>query len=296
MKIIYGILNNNNNSHYCYKPEILKTWIVPSITQCHYLNPKCEIDIISDNDELKFLLPFANFFNVLEYDDDDTIWFKNNYIHLSLNPYDFEKNAILRYIYLKNFCVKNKINNFLHLEPDVLVFSDVLEDSNSFKKYNATFLHNIAAGCCFFNNSINVLNEYVKYIRNSYSIPQIEPRGFDINEEQERYENNVKNNTGAGGVSDMHFWSLYNNLHRNEVLGQMDLNYNGIFYQTCMIDQKKDGSWKTILDDGIEIKKLDIIDNKCYGYFNGDKVNIKYLHCHGHSKLLISKYSLIKNV
>lgn len=290
MKIIYVILSDNSGEHLCYKPDIIKSWIIPSINQCHQLNPTCEIIMLSDDLTLENDLPFVKFYNANDYIDDDIIWFKDNYIHLSLNQYNFERNAILRFMLLKSFCVSNNINKFLHLEPDVLVYSDVIEDSIFFKDYNVTLLHGIAAGCCFFNNAINVLNDFVTYIRNTYSSPQIIPCGFNMEEEKIRFDNNVRNKTGAGGVSDMHFWSLYRYLHESTSFEQMDKNHNGIFYQTCMIDQKQDGVWKTIIDDNIEIKKLDISNNNCYGTFNDKVIMIKYLHCHGHSKLLIPKY------
>ena len=180
MKIIYVILFDNSGEHYCYLPEILKTWIIPSINQCHKMNPNSEIIIITDNDSIKNELPYVNFYDVENYVNDDSIWFNNNYFHLSTNHYQFEKNAILRFIYLKNFCIKHNIDYFLHLEPDVLVFSDVLEDCNFFKNYNVTLIHHIGAGVCFFNNATKVLPEYFEYIKNSYSHPQLSPKSFDL--------------------------------------------------------------------------------------------------------------------
>jgi len=285
MKIIYVILLDESERHHCYLPDVLKTWIVPSINQCHRLNPDCEIVVITDTKIFENELPFVKFFEIEDYVDDDIMWFKNNYIHLSTNQYQFEKNAILRFLYLKNFCVKHKIDHFLHLEPDVLVFSDILEDMIFFKNYNITLIHHIGAGVCFFNNATNVLLEFFTYIKNSYTIPQLNPRAFDIKSEKEFYDHNIKNEIGAGGVSDMHFWNLYNSLHENESFCEMDRNIDNIFYHTFLVDQTKEQNW---LKEN-NLKKLFLEEDKCYGFHVDKKVRIKYLHCHGNNKLLIPK-------
>jgi len=289
MKIIYVIIFDSSKSHYCYLSENLKLWIIPSIKQCHKLNPDCEINIIT-NIDFKNDLPFVNFYELDDYVDDDIKWFDTNYVHLSTNQYQFEKNAILRFLYIKSFCVKHNINNFLHLEPDVLVFSNVIEDSVFFENYDVTLIHHIGAGVCFFNNSINVLLEYFQYIKNSYSIPQLSPKAFDLNSEKNFYEYNITNKIGAGGVSDMHFWNLYNSLHKNDVFEEMDINLNDIFYHTFLVDQTKEQIW--LKEDGL--KSLFIENDMCFGVYDNKKVRIKYLHCHGNNKLLIPK--LIKNI
>jgi len=294
MKIIYVLLSDNSGEHYFYQADNLKKWIVPSISQCHRLNPENEIIVITDNFSLKDELSFVKFFDINDYIDKDILWFKENYIHLSTNSFNFERNAIIRYMILRSFCVREKVYEFLHLEPDVIVFSDVNKDGDDLKKFNATFLHGKAAGCCFFNNATEVLTDFVQYIINSYTIPQIDPKAFDMVKEEIRYKYNIENGIGAGGVSDMHYWSLYWYLHQDSVLEQMDKNFDGVFYQTTMMDQKKEGEWDTIAEDGIEIKKLEIKNDNCYGIFNNEEVRIKYLHCHGHSKQLISKYCNVK--
>ena len=285
MKIIYVVLLDNSERHYCYLSNVLKTWIVPSINQCHKLNPDCEIIVITDVNDFKENLPFVKFYDTKNYIDIDIEWFDKNYVHLSTNQYQFEKNAILRFLYLKSFCVIHKIDNFLHLEPDVLVFSDVNKDIEFFKNYNITLIHHIGAGVCFFNNAINVLTEYYEYIKNSYSVPQLNPRAFDIESEKKFYDYNTKNRIGAGGVSDMHFWNLYNRLHLEKSYSEMDKNIDGIFYHTFLVDQTKEQFW--VKENGI--KKLIIENDNCFGICENKKVRIKYLHCHGNNKLLISK-------
>ncbi len=295
MKIVYAIISDNDGQHFCYKKENSIKWIAPSIKQCHFLNQDDEIIIITDDLFLKEYLPFATFYDVKDYIDENVQQFNKNYIHLSTNQYNFEKNAIMRYMILNSFCKTHNINRFLHLELDVLVFSDVKEDADFFKNYDITLLHGMAAGCCFFNNATKVLSEYVDYVLNSYSNPQKDPMGFNLEEERIRYNYNINNKIGAGGVSDMHFWSLYKYLHDDKTFKQMDENIDGVFYQTCMIDQKKNGKWEHSIEEKTEIKKLLIEDNKCFGFFNDNKVRIKYLHCHGHTKLFIPKYT-IKNL
>jgi Na+-transporting NADH:ubiquinone oxidoreductase subunit NqrF len=95
----------------------------------------------------------------------------------------------------------------------------------------------------------------------------------------------MENKIGAGGVSDMHFWMLYNTLHKEIVFGEMDRNIDNIFYHTFLVDQTKEQNW----DKEEGVKSLYFENNSCYGIHNDIKVEIKYLHCHGSNKLSIPK-------
>ena len=67
-----------------------------------------------------------------DFEDENTKEFNKNYIHLSHNPYFFEKYAILGYIYIYNLICKFKINEAIIVETDVFVFCDL----------NSKFKHN----------------------------------------------------------------------------------------------------------------------------------------------------------
>jgi hypothetical protein len=293
MKVVYFLISDKSKSFFEYTEKVLFNWVIPSIKQCIYLNPKCEIHIITDinNLNLYFLTTEIFIHKIEDYHSNDIDWFNTNYIHLSPNYYQFEKNAIMRVFYLRNFCNKNKIESFLHIELDVLVYSNILEDSEFFKsKYDMTLIHKLGAGVNFINNGINILNKICDCIINSYSNPQKEPKAFDMLQQQEYRKNNV------GGVSDMNFWQWYGLTH-DKVFMDMDQDINGIFYQTYIHSPENSGiytldNWECVIDQSIntKVKKINIIGNECFATYKNKKIKIKYLHFHGNRKSIISSY------
>lgn len=278
-----------------FKLNNIFNWYVPAIKHCQKLNPNCEIHILTD---LVLNNKFDNRVYIHElYDSDDAKFLKENFINLSPNPHHMEYNSMVRFIYLKNFCVKNNIDEFLYLEPDVLVFSDILEDKEYLKSlnYNFTLMLERCAGVCFFNNGINILKDISQLMVNSYSTPQIEPRAFDM----DFYKKNATNNYPHGGVTDMHFWNWYCYTHQEVVLKNMDKNDNGVFWHTCITRSMDDSEislkrWKYELDETINrnIKYLELKNNRCYSFFENQEVQIKYLHFNENTKLIIPKYAL----
>ncbi|MCK9273064.1 hypothetical protein M0P65_05965 [Candidatus Gracilibacteria bacterium] len=292
MKIIYFLAFDESKAHAEYKDDVLLSWIIPSIRQCMFLNQSCEIHIITNIENIKsYIKSNKIFYHSFEsYYSEDIGWFNKHYIHLSPNHYQFEKNAIMRLFYLRNFCIINNIDSFLHLEPDVLVYSDVIEDKKFFEpNFDMTLVHNLGCGVNFLNNSINALHEICENICNSYSIPQKEPRAFDLTFEQ-------KNKLAS--ISDMNFWQHYGTTHER-VFKEMDQNLNGIFYQTYIHTPNNSGiysinDWENVIDPELDVrlKKIDINDNKCFSIYKGEKVQIKYLHFHGNRKRIIKNYLL----
>lgn len=121
-----------------FKKHNIYEWYVPSVRHCRKINPECEFHILTD-------LDFGDIFKDDEYifihdleNSKEIDFLKENYKHLSPNPEHMEFNSLIRFVYLKNFCENNYINEFLYLEPDVLVFSDILEDRKKLKQYDVT--------------------------------------------------------------------------------------------------------------------------------------------------------------
>ena len=294
-KIIYTVILNKK--YQLFDVDSFLYWAVPSINYCSKMNPNCEINIITDFSELK------NIFNsdkiiihsLDDYKTDDIAWVSQNYIHLSTNPYQFELNSIIRFFYLRNFCKKNQIFDFFYNEPDVLVFSDVIEDNKNIKSKNyvTTLIHGLGGGVNFIDNNIGVLEKFCEIVVNTYSNPQISPYAFQMDKQIICHDNNIKNNIPAGGVCDMYFWMWYKN-NKDNVLKDMDINDNGIFLQTCIHMGMNDPiyglyKWKYEWCDklSLNIKTLNFENNKCFGEYENEKVQIKYLHFHGNRKLII---------
>lgn len=287
--------NDNDLPIDAFRLHNIFNWYIPAIKHCKKLNPYCEIHILTD-------LDFGNILDGIEdvyihlVDNKNNIvdYLRKNYIHLSPNPHHMEFNSIIRFVHLRNFCVENKIDEFLYLEPDVLVFSNVLEDRDYMKSmnYDMTLMLEKCAGVCFFRNGINVLNKICDVMTNSYSHPQKEPSAFDM----EFYKKSSEDGYKYGGVSDMHFWNWYSNNHDN-VLKNMDKNDNNVFWHTCIIRNSDDSeislnNWDNELNPLInrQIKSIKTVEGKCYGKYLNNEVRIKYLHFNENTKKIIPYY------
>lgn len=148
-----------------------------------------------------------------DFEDENTKEFNKNYIHLSSNPYLFEKYAILGYIYIYNLICKFKINEAIIVETDVFVFCDL----NSKFKHNFfiedydTILADKNTICCSYCKKI-YFETFVNASLKMYSDNKILQSLKDI-------YNKMKN----GGICDMTINDWINN---DKVYGGFFTNLN----------------------------------------------------------------------
>ena len=240
------------------------------------------------------------FHNYSNYVDENMIEFEREYVHLSTNQHMFEKNCILRYMSINDFCKKNNITKLLHLEADVVLYSDDIDgDFAHFSTggYALTLLKQLGAGGSFFDLSKkNLLQVFSDYVVSTFSTdPSRLPKCFNMEEQKKYNQESLEKNLMRGGVSDMHFWNYIYHTNKNMVYGDMEVPQNNIIWHCTL---KNPDNKILIENEDIffgyphQILKILISDNICYGFNkdNSEKTQIKMLHFHGDWKKKIREY------
>jgi len=288
------MIKDKSNNHEMYKDNNLD-WAIKSLKYNAKLNKNNQFHLITNYECLKD--KFINQSNILihnyeDYIDDNMKEFNDLYIHLSTNYYDFEKNSILGYMMLNDFCKKNNIDKFFHIETDILLFTNCLDDDFKFftdQNYCLTLMRKMGAGASFFDlRKHNMLQKFSEYIISTYSSDiNKKPKCFDMGKTKIYYQESLDKKLMRGGVSDMHFWNYIYETNKDIVFGNMETPINNIIYhQNLNIPSDK------ILQKEKEILKLKIEKNKCYGFaiYDNQPIEIKMLHFHGHWKQKIKDY------
>lgn len=148
-----------------------------------------------------------------DFDDENTIEFSKNYVHLSTNQILFEKFCILSYFYIYNLMCKFKINEVIIVETDVFVFCDL----------NSKFKNN------FVKNAFDVILADKNVMCSSYAT-KIYFETF-VNASLKMYSDNkilqclkdIYNKMKNGGICDMTINDWINN---DKVYGGLFTNLN----------------------------------------------------------------------
>src|SRR5205814_1271038 len=124
-----------------------------SLNQAYFSNPGSKIYLITDTITNRY--NFVNYVD-MEGHSDEAAKFKAIYKHMSTNAYDNELFCFQRWFMIKDFCSKNKINDFLYLDSDLLIYCDV---NTVFKRYAGfafTVTKEISPHCCYFSSLDNL--------------------------------------------------------------------------------------------------------------------------------------------
>jgi len=170
-----------------------------SLEQAKRSNPKSQIILIGDRSNNKYDVSHFDIQNFSESANE----FTNFYQHLSTQPYLFELFCIQRWFILNEFVQKLGINRFFYADSDVLIFADILKESNKFINYDLALVNGMSGGVSFWFNK-DVLNFFCNFIRNIYMKNDI-----DNYEEIIKLAEDYKKTKRPGGVSDMAFFYLF---------------------------------------------------------------------------------------
>lgn len=290
MDIVTYLLKDQSNAHEMYRESNLD-WVVKSLRH----NSKNDILHFITNHDKSMFIGINDNIRVYGYDDfisNDMLEFDANYVHLSTNYHDFEKNSILGYLMTSEFCSRMKITRFAHLEPDVLSFSENLQnDLTYFTKhgYGLTLLNRLGAGGSFFDLELfDSLKMFNAGVLASYSADKNRiPKMFDMEKEKIYYKESVDKRLRRGGVSDMHFWNYIYHTNKDKVFGNMEMPIDNVIHHCCYENQHD----MDLKCDANRILQLSIIDGKCFGTNStGAQIQIKLLHFPGHHKKSIERF------
>src|SRR5437868_4073869 len=93
-----------------------------SLNQVKITNPGNPIYLITDSITGRY--DFVNYADIKKYNK-GAAEFAGMYKHMSTNNYENELFCFQRWFILKEFCYDKKIDNFLYLDSDVLIYCNI---------------------------------------------------------------------------------------------------------------------------------------------------------------------------
>lgn len=135
-----------------------------TLKQARFFNPDSEIYLLGDESNNKY--PFLKHELINDYFEAG-LYFEKIYSHMSTNPYWFELICFQRWFIVRDYCIKNNINELVYLDSDALIYCDVTEIFARYKNYKFTVKNQI--GPPFSHFLIEDLIELCDYITQMYT-------------------------------------------------------------------------------------------------------------------------------
>ena len=252
------------------------------LRQIKITNPNSEIFLISDKENKKYS-KYSTFVDISKIQSLESKSFKENYIHLGKSSPNYEMFCMLRWIILRDFMREYNIKECLHIDSDILIFSDLNKALNPFSNYKISLAHNLALTMHI--KDIEILDEFSKYLLFKYTNEN------ELNKLKDMYYKTDRVNNGvAGSISDMdisrEFFSRV-----KEPIGDLSEIVNDSIFDSAIVygepefEMLKKGKYK--------LKKI-FFENKipfCNYVLNGENKKIKFhsLHLLTWTKLFIKK-------
>jgi hypothetical protein len=227
-----------------------------------------------------------------DFEGENTKEFNKNYVHLSHNPYLFEKFCTLSYFYIYNLMCKFEMNEVIIVETDVFVFCDLnskIKSNFDINEYDA-ILANRNVMCSSYCKKI-YFETFVNASLKMYSDIKIVECLKDI------YKN-----MKAGGICDMTINDWINN---NTVFGGLFTKLNSeskkinikelseilpdnSFFDNFLIHINYNNSIFDYVNSEVGvIKKIYNINNEPFFKINDDFIRCNSMHFQGHRKELM---------
>lgn len=247
------------------------------LKQIKLFNPDSRICLISDESTKSY--DFVEHHDINIYSEGMRS-FARVYKHLSSNPYNYELFCFQRWFIINEFVRTNKIENFLCMDSDVLLYCNVNDIFGDYVGYDFTICGGGVPGSSLFN--IHSINNFCEYIMTMYTTEAYLVEMNRIN------ENRIKEKQ-LGGICDMTAFVWYQENVKCNVL-DIAQPKNGTCFDGCI-------TWPSGFEMKDGKKKVYWIDNLPYGKLESDQSLVRFycLHFQGRSKYSIYKYLLDEN-
>jgi len=242
------------------------------LEQIRLFNPHTRICLISDASTDKYC--FVEHYNIDDYSKGADA-FKMAYIHMSSNPYDYELICFQRWFCIRDFVKTQKIENFLCMDSDVLLYCNIDEVMQQYISYDFTTCNKQGPGCALFN--ISSISDFCEYMMSMYT------EDILLNKMKSMYQE-IIDNKQLGGVCDMVAFVWFQDNTKCNVI-DIAIPTNGKCFDGCI-------TWGQGFEMEDGKKKVYWIDNLPYGKLMNDQSLVRFycLHFQGRSKYSMYKY------
>ncbi|WP_302367481.1 hypothetical protein [Brachyspira aalborgi] len=259
------------------------------LRQIKITNPNSEIFLISDKENKKYS-KYSTFVDISKIQSLESKSFKENYIHLGKSSPNYEMFCMLRWIILRDFMREYNIKECLHIDSDILIFSDLNKALNPFSNYKISLAHNLALTMHI--KDIEILDEFSKYLLFKYTNEN------ELNKLKDMYYKTDRINNGvAGSISDMdisrEFFSSV-----KEPIGDLSEIVNDSIFDSAIVYGESE--FEMLKKGKYKLKKI-FFENKipfCNYVLNEENRKIKFhsLHLLTWTKLFIKRLSNCKDL
>jgi hypothetical protein len=250
--------------------------LVYALAQAAASNPSSRVILLGDDANNRHPLVehhrFADYFVAAAA-------FGRVYQHYSTHPESFELICFQRWFVLNEFMTKQRIEQCVYLDSDVLLYADVTSDMKKFRLFDFTLCWN-SIGCVCFVNRRQGLEQLCRFMTDAYT--KKDPYTYDrmLAHFATRLKHDLK-----GGVCDMTALQMYNERHFGSI-GEASHVIDGSVYDPNI----------NVPQPGFEmendVKKVIWQDGVPYGTFlaTGERVRFNSLHFNGRAKALMPRY------
>ncbi len=265
------------------------TYLIYTILTAKHSNPNRRIILIG-NDSNSFFSAICEYHNEADYLDHRNK-LENVYKHLSTHSIRFEFNALARWFVIEDFCLKHKIDRFLVIDSDMLIFQNISKLETIIPNGSIALYHEprLTSGHAVYFSNFNLLTEYCEFVIDQYK--------YNLSL-LESMQNDMLTRMNECGICDMTFWGMY----RKRII-EMAVTINAeLFDEIWDYNIRNDrvlyesGSRAVLFDkqNGIKSirkyeKKRFLIDSK-----TEEKIELAALHFNGRSKKYMKNYSLVR--
>ncbi len=263
-------------------------YVVHTLKQLRKTNPNSNIFLITD-DNYKEYNKYSTFVDIKSLLKKDSIHFANIYVHFGKSNPKFEMFCMQRWIILRDFMIEYSIDSCIHIDSDVLVFSDLSGALIPFNNYSISLSNNLALS--MYIRDISILDEFVNFLLLKYGDKNQLQSLSDMFYNTDRCRNGV-----AGSISDMdlsrEFFSSRNNV------GNLSSIINNSTFDSSIV--YGDPLFEMIEKNRYKMKKI-FFENEvpyCNAFINDriEKVRFHSLHLLTWTKVYINKLSKHKNL
>jgi len=252
-------------------------------------NPLTPIVLIGNDENRSLLDEMPDLIHVIpDHNHSDILSLKKNYVNRSTLPKDFELMCLFRWFFIRDFMKQNKIERCFHIDSDVLLFCDVWQAGEPFKKYGLTLSpwgdsYNMIGHTCYIND-LQLLEKVCRMIQEYYSNPE-KSRFLD-----EMYANLKTNKKNRHAISDMTFLKLFHD-ENPQLIGNVSDIVNGTTFDNRLTSCE--GGYvanSRLFKD--EMKKI-FFKNKipyCRNKIHQKNIQFHSIHFHGPTKYMMKYF------
>lgn len=236
-----------------------------TLAQAHFTNPTSTVHLLGDASNKHY--DFVEHHEIREFEDFE---FRNRYLHLSPNSFEYELFCFERWFVLRNFVKAARIEGeFIYLDSDVMVFSDLSEESGYWTDFDLTVCGEMGPEYTYFKN-VSVLESFCDFMLGMYGNDDTRK---ELQLEFDRYV--ASEGYIGGGICDMRLLARFKDAIASRVLDLDRVNERGGIF-----NHNINGSDGYLIDSIFNIKYIEKLGDEMFLVDEKSRRRVRLLAAH----------------